>query len=152
MHSRVVGLCMCEVRCVNFERVIVLTLLRRVVLLQCNFSPCSSNNFSSFANNYCVFPKAESHYLFSFTDFVHYEKFYDHVIPLFWKQVTVHFKGKTECYECQPKPAPKTYPVCTITSTPSKVLNLLGCVLLSISVVTWILTCLLANLHTIVRI
>jgi len=36
-------------------------------------------------------------------------------------QVTVHVKGKTECYECQPKPAPKTYPVCTITSTPSKV-------------------------------
>ncbi|KAA3482328.1 SUMO-activating enzyme subunit 2-like [Gossypium australe] len=34
--------------------------------------------------------------------------------------VTVHLKGKTECYECQPKPAPKTYPVCTITSTPSK--------------------------------
>ena len=40
---------------------------------------------------------------------------------LFGKQVTVHVKGKTECYECQPKPAPKTYPVCTITSTPSKV-------------------------------
>lgn len=35
-------------------------------------------------------------------------------------QVTVHVKGETECYECQPKPAPKTYPVCTITSTPSK--------------------------------
>ncbi|XVF01065.1 hypothetical protein REPUB_Repub04eG0055600 [Reevesia pubescens] len=35
-------------------------------------------------------------------------------------RVTVHLKGKTECYECQPKPAPKTYPVCTITSTPSK--------------------------------
>ncbi|KAL2642149.1 hypothetical protein R1flu_009736 [Riccia fluitans] len=35
-------------------------------------------------------------------------------------QVTVHMKGTTECYECQPKPAPKTYPVCTITSTPSK--------------------------------
>ncbi|XP_002992493.2 SUMO-activating enzyme subunit 2 [Selaginella moellendorffii] len=35
-------------------------------------------------------------------------------------QVTVHVKGKTECYECQPKPAPKTYPICTITSTPSK--------------------------------
>ncbi|EYU37827.1 hypothetical protein MIMGU_mgv1a002832mg [Erythranthe guttata] len=34
--------------------------------------------------------------------------------------VTVHVKGKSECYECQPKPAPKTYPVCTITSTPSK--------------------------------
>ncbi|PWZ38077.1 hypothetical protein Zm00014a_020404 [Zea mays] len=34
--------------------------------------------------------------------------------------VTVHVKGKTECYECQPKPVPKSYPVCTITSTPSK--------------------------------
>lgn len=38
----------------------------------------------------------------------------------FLGQVTVHVKGKTECYECQPKPTPKTYPVCTITSTPSK--------------------------------
>ncbi|XP_019165567.1 PREDICTED: SUMO-activating enzyme subunit 2-like isoform X1 [Ipomoea nil] len=38
----------------------------------------------------------------------------------FLGQVTVHVKGKTECYECQPKPAPKIYPVCTITSTPSK--------------------------------
>ncbi|KAK4378320.1 hypothetical protein RND71_000182 [Anisodus tanguticus] len=38
----------------------------------------------------------------------------------FLGQVTVHVKGKTECYECQSKPAPKTYPVCTITSTPSK--------------------------------
>ncbi|PRQ23859.1 putative NAD(P)-binding domain, ubiquitin/SUMO-activating enzyme ubiquitin-like protein [Rosa chinensis] len=38
----------------------------------------------------------------------------------FLGQVTVHVKGITECYECQPKPAPKTYPVCTITSTPSK--------------------------------
>ncbi|GAB4837876.1 SUMO-activating enzyme subunit 2 [Ancistrocladus abbreviatus] len=38
----------------------------------------------------------------------------------FLGQVTVHVKDKTECYECQPKPAPKTYPVCTITSTPSK--------------------------------
>ncbi|KAL9269041.1 SUMO-activating enzyme subunit 2-like protein [Drosera capensis] len=26
----------------------------------------------------------------------------------FLGQVTVHVKGKTECYECQPKPAPKT--------------------------------------------
>ncbi|XP_031260229.1 SUMO-activating enzyme subunit 2-like, partial [Pistacia vera] len=41
-------------------------------------------------------------------------------LPISWNQVTVHIKGKTECYECQPKPAPKTYPVCTITSTPSK--------------------------------
>lgn len=38
----------------------------------------------------------------------------------FLGQVTVHVKGKTECYECQSKPAPKTYPVCTITSTPTK--------------------------------
>ncbi|XP_073270849.1 SUMO-activating enzyme subunit 2-like isoform X2 [Primulina huaijiensis] len=38
----------------------------------------------------------------------------------FLGQVTVHVKGRTECYECQSKPAPKTYPVCTITSTPSK--------------------------------
>ncbi|XP_027910754.1 SUMO-activating enzyme subunit 2 [Vigna unguiculata] len=38
----------------------------------------------------------------------------------FLGQVTIHVKGRTECYECQPKPAPKTYPVCTITSTPSK--------------------------------
>ncbi|PKU70352.1 SUMO-activating enzyme subunit 2 [Dendrobium catenatum] len=38
----------------------------------------------------------------------------------FLGQVTVHVKGKTECYECQGKPTPKTYPVCTITNTPSK--------------------------------
>ncbi|XP_024367489.1 SUMO-activating enzyme subunit 2 [Physcomitrium patens] len=38
-------------------------------------------------------------------------------------QVTVHIKGRTECYECQPKPAPKSYPVCTITSTPSKLIH-----------------------------
>ncbi|CAM0906525.1 unnamed protein product [Alopecurus aequalis] len=38
----------------------------------------------------------------------------------FLGQVTVHVKGITECYECQPKPVPKSYPVCTITSTPSK--------------------------------
>ncbi|WOK93585.1 SUMO-activating enzyme subunit 2-like [Canna indica] len=38
----------------------------------------------------------------------------------FLGQVTVHIKGRTECYECQTKPTPKTYPVCTITSTPSK--------------------------------
>lgn len=38
----------------------------------------------------------------------------------FLGQVTVHAKGKTECYECQPKPIPRSYPICTITSTPSK--------------------------------
>ncbi|KAF6163057.1 hypothetical protein GIB67_001385 [Kingdonia uniflora] len=38
----------------------------------------------------------------------------------FLGQVAVHVKGISECYECQPKPTPKSYPVCTITSTPSK--------------------------------
>ena len=35
-------------------------------------------------------------------------------------QATVHIRGKTECFECQPKQAPKTYPVCTIRNTPDK--------------------------------
>lgn len=34
-------------------------------------------------------------------------------------QVTVIKKG-TECYDCHPKPAPKSYAVCTIRSTPEK--------------------------------
>ncbi|KAJ2551105.1 E1 ubiquitin-activating protein uba2 [Coemansia sp. RSA 1933] len=35
-------------------------------------------------------------------------------------QVTVIHGGTTECFECQPKPAErKTYPVCTIRSTPT---------------------------------
>lgn len=35
-------------------------------------------------------------------------------------QVTVIRKGQSECYECQPKPAPRTYPGCTIRNTPSE--------------------------------
>jgi len=35
-------------------------------------------------------------------------------------QVTVIRKGKTECYECQPKPRQKTFPGCTIRNTPSE--------------------------------
>lgn len=35
-------------------------------------------------------------------------------------QVMPILKGKTECYECTPKPIPKTYPICTIRSTPDK--------------------------------
>ncbi|XP_068234542.1 SUMO-activating enzyme subunit 2 isoform X2 [Palaemon carinicauda] len=35
-------------------------------------------------------------------------------------QVTVIKKGITECYECQPKPAQKTFPGCTIRNTPSE--------------------------------
>ncbi|KAG0240324.1 E1 ubiquitin-activating protein uba2 [Actinomortierella wolfii] len=34
-------------------------------------------------------------------------------------QVTVIKKDVTECFDCQPKEAPKTFPVCTIRSTPS---------------------------------
>jgi len=37
----------------------------------------------------------------------------------FLGQVSVIKKGETECFECQPKPTPKTFPVCTIRSTPS---------------------------------
>lgn len=29
-------------------------------------------------------------------------------------------QGMTECYECQPKPAQKTFPGCTIRNTPSE--------------------------------
>ncbi|KAG2429091.1 hypothetical protein HXX76_011331 [Chlamydomonas incerta] len=35
-------------------------------------------------------------------------------------QVTVHLKGLTECFECNAKPAPKTYPICTLRNTPDK--------------------------------
>ncbi|KAF9920250.1 E1 ubiquitin-activating protein uba2 [Linnemannia zychae] len=34
-------------------------------------------------------------------------------------QVTVIQKDVTECFDCQPKETPKTFPVCTIRSTPS---------------------------------
>lgn len=35
-------------------------------------------------------------------------------------QVQVIQKGQTECYDCNPKETPKTFPVCTIRSTPSQ--------------------------------
>eukprot|EP00878_Enallax_costatus_P005261 GHUV01005528.1.p1 GENE.GHUV01005528.1~~GHUV01005528.1.p1 ORF type:complete len:689 (+),score=205.63 GHUV01005528.1:3622-5688(+) len=37
-------------------------------------------------------------------------------------QVSVHLKGQTECYECNPKSnaAQKTYPICTLRNTPDK--------------------------------
>uniref|UniRef100_A0A7S3RAN3 SUMO-activating enzyme subunit n=1 Tax=Dunaliella tertiolecta TaxID=3047 RepID=A0A7S3RAN3_DUNTE len=35
-------------------------------------------------------------------------------------QVTVHLKNRTECFECTPKTAPKTYPICTLRNTPDK--------------------------------
>ncbi|KAL8730531.1 MAG: hypothetical protein Q9166_003982 [cf. Caloplaca sp. 2 TL-2023] len=35
-------------------------------------------------------------------------------------QVQVIIKGKSECYDCSTKETPKTFPVCTIRSTPSQ--------------------------------
>ena len=35
-------------------------------------------------------------------------------------QVQVIRKGRSECYDCTPKPTPKSFPVCTIRSTPSQ--------------------------------
>ncbi|KAL4780988.1 hypothetical protein BJX76DRAFT_27497 [Aspergillus varians] len=35
-------------------------------------------------------------------------------------QVQVIMKGKTECYDCNSKEVPKSFPVCTIRSTPSQ--------------------------------
>ncbi|KAK9475317.1 uncharacterized protein V1510DRAFT_408869 [Dipodascopsis tothii] len=35
-------------------------------------------------------------------------------------QVQVIIKGKAECYDCNPKEVPKSFPVCTIRSTPSQ--------------------------------
>ena len=35
-------------------------------------------------------------------------------------QVQVIVKGKSECYDCNTKETPKTFPVCTIRSTPSQ--------------------------------
>jgi hypothetical protein len=36
-------------------------------------------------------------------------------------QCTVIIKGETECFECQPQPAARQFPVCTIRNTPSQV-------------------------------
>ncbi|KAK9368258.1 hypothetical protein V1509DRAFT_623539 [Lipomyces kononenkoae] len=38
-------------------------------------------------------------------------------------QVQVIVKGKTECYDCNPKEVPKTFPVCTIRTTPSQAIH-----------------------------
>ncbi|TGZ82414.1 putative ubiquitin-like activating enzyme [Ascodesmis nigricans] len=35
-------------------------------------------------------------------------------------QVQIIKRGETECYDCNPKPVPKSFPVCTIRSTPSQ--------------------------------
>ncbi|KAF8634042.1 hypothetical protein AX17_004307 [Amanita inopinata Kibby_2008] len=38
----------------------------------------------------------------------------------YFGQVQPLLKDRTECFDCIPKPTPKTYPVCTIRSTPSQ--------------------------------
>lgn len=38
-------------------------------------------------------------------------------------QVSVIKKGETECYECTPKATQKQYPICTIRSTPEKMVH-----------------------------
>ncbi|KAL0586526.1 hypothetical protein ABG067_003913 [Albugo candida] len=38
-------------------------------------------------------------------------------------QVSVIRKGETECYECTPKITSKVYPICTIRSTPDKIVH-----------------------------
>ncbi|XP_039273668.2 SUMO-activating enzyme subunit 2-like [Styela clava] len=38
-------------------------------------------------------------------------------------QVNVIKRGKTECYECSPKPRQKTFPSCTIRNTPSELIH-----------------------------
>lgn len=38
-------------------------------------------------------------------------------------QVQVIKKGVSECYDCNPKETPKTFPICTIRSTPSQVIH-----------------------------
>lgn len=35
-------------------------------------------------------------------------------------QVSVHVEGQTECFDCQSKPVPKSYAVCTIRTSPDK--------------------------------
>ena len=35
-------------------------------------------------------------------------------------QVSVHVEGQTECFDCQPKPVPKSFAVCTIRTSPDK--------------------------------
>jgi ubiquitin-like 1-activating enzyme E1 B len=34
--------------------------------------------------------------------------------------LAILMQGKTECYDCNPKEIPKSFPVCTIRSTPSQ--------------------------------
>jgi ubiquitin-like 1-activating enzyme E1 B len=38
-------------------------------------------------------------------------------------QVSVILKRKTECYDCVPKAAQKTYPSCTIRNTPTELVH-----------------------------
>lgn len=57
---------------------------------------------------------------FSRPDFeVDQKGFYLPRLVSFFSYYILFSQGKMECYDCQPKPLPKTFPVCTIRSTPS---------------------------------
>jgi ubiquitin-like 1-activating enzyme E1 B len=53
-------------------------------------------------------------------------------------QVTVH-TSTVQCFDCEPKPTPKTFPVCTIRSTPSLMLH---CIVWG---KTWLMAALFSN-------
>eukprot|EP00899_Mesostigma_viride_P008470 jgi/Mesvir1/17624/Mv08850-RA.1 len=40
-------------------------------------------------------------------------------------QVSVHIKDMSQCFECEPKQPPKTFPICTIRNTPDKPIHCL---------------------------
>ncbi len=54
------------------------------------------------------------------TEQAHTRRTDHHTLALTPLQVTVHLKGRTECFECQPKPTPKTFPICTLRNTPDR--------------------------------
>ena len=35
----------------------------------------------------------------------------------------MHIRGQTHCYECEQKPIPKSFPICTIRNTPDKLIH-----------------------------
>lgn len=41
----------------------------------------------------------------------------------FRKSIYLDFQGLSECYECRPKPAQKSFPGCTIRNTPSEMIH-----------------------------
>lgn len=42
------------------------------------------------------------------------------IISIHFRLTVSFLQDETECFDCIPKPTPKTFPVCTIRSTPSQ--------------------------------